>query len=105
MAVSITAADLSAEIGGDAPGETTRATRLLAMATERVETYAPNAPEPMQNEAVIRYAGYFAQSDFGAVRSEEVGDRSVEYNMNHAAAFRNSGAEALLSRYKIRRAG
>ena len=30
---------------------------------------------------------------------------SVEYQMNHAAAFRNSGAAMLLTGHKVRRAG
>ena len=82
-----------------------RATRLLAVATEVVERYASNAPEALQNEAVTRLAGYLGQSDYGTIRQEAIGPKSVEYHLNHAAMFRNSGAESLLTRYKVRRGG
>ena len=79
--------------------------RLLAVAVEQVTRYAPRAPAAMANEAAIRFGGYLAQSDFGGIRQEGIGEKSVEYVTNHAAAFRNSGAAALLTRYKVRRAG
>ena len=80
--------------------------RMLAVATEvRIEGYAPNAPEALQNEAAIRFTGYLAQADYGTIRSESAGGREVEYHQNHATAFRNCGAEMLLTRYKKRRAG
>ena len=47
----------------------------------------------MQNEAVVRLGGYLAQSDFGGIVKEEIGAKSVEYAMNHAAAFQRSGAK------------
>ena len=81
------------------------AERLLGVASRMVLDYAPKAPTVMLNEAVIRFAGYLLQSDFGEVRSATVGPMSIEYNTNHAAAFRNSGAAMLLTRYKVRRAG
>ena len=57
MVVTLTAAALAAEIGATEE----RATRLLAVATEAVTRYAPNAPEALANEATIRFAGYLAQ--------------------------------------------
>ena len=100
-AVTIAAAQLAEEIGADLP----RAERLLQVAAQGVLDYAPRAPEALLNEAVVRFAGYLAQSDYGAVRTETLGPKSVEYTMNHAAAFRNSGAAALLTRHKVRRGG
>ena len=50
-------------------------------------------------------AGYLAGSDYGGLRSETVGSRSFEFQTNHAPAFRNSGAKALLSPWRVRRAG
>lgn len=99
--VTVTAAELAAETGI----ETDRADRLLAVATQVVTEYATDAPTVLLNEAVIRFAGYLGQSDYGTIRREELGPKAVEYQMNHAAAFRNSGAAALLTRYKRRRAG
>ena len=103
MAVTITAETLAAETGA----EIEQARRLLAVATAAVERYAPVAPESAANEAVIRLAGYWAGSDFGGVKSESIGPRSVEYTppSTNAAAFRNSGAAALLTHFKRRRAG
>ena len=101
MVVTLTATALAAEIGATEE----RATRLLAVATEAVTRYAPNAPEALANEATIRFAGYLAQSDYGTIRTESIGPMTVEYVTNHATMFRNSGAEALLTRFKRRRAG
>ena len=91
------AAETSAEIG--------RASRVLEVARRKVLDYAPSAPGELLDEAVIRFGGYLLGSDYGAVRSEALGPKSAEYVTNHAAAFRNSGAAALLSAYKKRRAG
>ena len=101
MAVTITAADLAAEIGVDQP----RAERLLTVATQIVGDYAPDAPEAIANEAVIRFTGYLGQSDYGAIQSERLGPQQADYVTNHAAAFRYCGAAGLLTRYKRRRAG
>ena len=99
--VTLTAQQLADETGVTVD----RATRLLAVATATVTDYAPDAPGPILNEAVIRFAGYLGQSDYGTVRDESLGPMSVSYVTNHAAMFRNSGAAALLTRFKRRRAG
>lgn len=99
--VTITADVVAAETGITEE----RAGRLLDVAAELVGRYAPDAPAALLNEACIRFCGYLGQSGYGAVRSETVGPMSVEYQMNHSAAFRNSGAAALLTGYKVRRAG
>ena len=82
-----------------------RADQLGAVAAALVEREAPGAPQQVKDEAVIRMAGWLAQSDFGTIRVEEIGPRKVEYAMNHGMAFRHSGAKALLSPWKVRRAG
>ena len=75
-------------------------------ASAMVEAYAPGAPQALKDEALIRFAGYLAGSDFGGIVSENsVGSAQVEYVTNHAAMFRNSGAAALLTGWRIRRAG
>ena len=100
-AVTLTAQELADETGATLD----RAERILAVATAIVLEYAPAAPTALLNEAVIRLGGYLAQSDYGTVREETIGPRSVSYQMNHAAMFRNSGGQALLTRWKKRRAG
>ena len=87
--------------------DTVRTPRLFDVASEQVNRYAPLAPTAMKNEAVIRYAGYLAQSDYGGVSSESIGPRAVTYTppSNNAAMFRNSGAAGILSFHRQRRAG
>lgn len=101
----ITAAELAREIGeADADG-IARAERLLTVANEMVKRYAPAAPAAMKREAIIRYAGYMAGSDYGGIVKEGIGPRDVEYVTNHANAWRSCGAAGLLSRWRARRAG
>lgn len=86
--------------------EADRVDRLGRVAAVMVEQYASGAPEAVQDEAVVRFAGYLAQSDFGTIVSEtSVGDAKVEYTVTHQNAFRNSGAAMLLTRWRVRRAG
>ena len=82
-----------------------RACHLLAAVWPRVREYAPAAPVDVQREAIIRFAGYLAQADYGTVAKESIGPLDTEYVVNHANAFRNSGAAGLLSRWRVRRAG
>ena len=83
----------------------TRAAELGAVAAELVQQYAPRAPQALRDEAVIRFAGYLAQSDFGSIAKDAIGPLNREYPTNHAAMFRNCGAAALLTRWRVRRAG
>ncbi len=79
--------------------------RLGPAAAALVERYAPDAPIAIKNEAVVRAAGWLAQQPAAAVRSESVGDISTSYAPTHTGALRHSGAMALLSPWKVRRAG
>lgn len=82
-----------------------RVDAMMAAASALVEREAPAAPQSVKNESVVRMAGYMWGSDFGGIVSEtSVGSRAVEYVTNHAGAFRRSGAKALLSPWKRRRA-
>lgn len=103
VAITNATAYLRPLIGGDLTDERIQA--LGATASARIEDYAPRAPQALKNEAAVRFAGYLAQSDYGAVADESVGPRSVTYTTNHAAMFRNCGAAGLLTRHRRRRAG
>ena len=93
MAVTITAAQLAAALRlSGTTEETNEVTRLLAVATELVTNHAPDAPDAVANEAVVRLAGYLFDQPF-APGTER-----------YANAFRNSGAASLLVRYRVRRA-
>ena len=94
---------LARAIGADAAD----AERVMGAASAMVERYAPTAPQSIKNEAVIRCAGALQQSDFGGVASEEIGGRKVDYTSQPAGGwspFRRSGAMALLSPWRTRRA-
>ncbi len=101
MAVSITAADLATALDVNSAV----ATRLLEVATALVNRYAPDAPDAVSNEAVIRCAGWLNEQPHAAVRSETIGDLSTSFAPNMQSALRHSGAMALLSPWKVRRAG
>ena len=67
--------------------------RLLIVSQDFVAIAAPDAPEGIADEATIRMTSTLYDSPTAAA-----GDR-------YAAAWRNSGAEALVSRWVVRRAG
>ena len=99
--VSYTSADLATQLGIDPA----RAAQLFSVAALQIEEYAPRAPAPMKVESLLRFAGYLLDAGTGAVQEETFGPKSLKFVTNHAAMFRNSGAEALLTRYKRRRGG
>lgn len=86
--------------------------RLGKVASDRVENYAPGAPDATRTEALILFAGYLietAGNSFGALRDETIDAGPVKldyaYQANNGPAFRNCGAAGLLSPWKVRRAG
>ena len=98
-------ARLKAAVQGRAGDSGEEAAALGSMAAARVERYAPGAPQAVRDEAVIRFAGYLAQADFGTLRQETIGPQTNEFVANHANAWRNSGAAMLLAPWRVRRAG
>ena len=101
VAVTLTAAELAEAVGVDE----TLGTRLLAVAAALVTRYAPDAPDAVANEAAIRTAGWLAEQPSAAITSETEGDIRTSYAPTMLSALRHSGAMALLSAWKIRRAG
>ena len=94
MAVTLTQAELSAALRlGTSAEEIAESTRLLEYATEAVAKHAPDAPDTVHNEAVIRLAGYLYDQPFAA--------RGASY----ANAIRNSGSSRMLLPYRVHRAG
>lgn len=69
-----------------------------------VERYAPGAPDAVKDESVVRFAAWLVTVT-DALTRERDGEMEQEFDNNHAAMFRRSGAAALLSPWKIRRAG
>ena len=98
MAVTITA-DAFADAIGFQPR--IDPVRLLAVATEIVTRYAPDAPDVIQNEAVIRTAAWLADSPASGFYESKRGESM--YNILRPAltsALRSSGAMSLLRPYK-----
>ena len=94
MAVTITVAELLAALRlGDTDEEVAQGTRLLAYATTAVTKHAPNCPDEIHNESVVRLCGYLFDQPF------------VGRGPAYANALRNSGSAAILLPYKIIRAG
>ena len=93
---------LMAALGGLDEAE---AGRLGSTAATLVQHFAANAPQAIRDEATIRTAGWLAQQPMASVRSEGTGDIRTSFAPTHLSALRHSGAMALLSPWKIRRAG
>lgn len=65
-----------------------------------VEKFAPDAPDAVQNEALIRMYGHLG-SVAGGVRSERVGGMASSYDAKQSInALKHSGAAALLSHWR-----
>ena len=101
MALTLTAAELAEAIGVDSAA----AARLLPVAKALVTRYAPDAPAAISNEAAIRCAGWLAEQPNAAITSETEGDIRTSYAPTMTSALRHSGGMALLSPWKVRRAG
>ena len=70
----------------------TDAARLRPVVTQLVQDYAPGAPGPLRDEACIRLAAYLLDRPPAASGS------------GYSNAMTNSGAAALLTAYRVRRA-
>jgi len=94
MVVTIEPAELGDALKLTSPDveEIATLTRLVAVAAAHAERWAPNAPEAILNEAVIRMAGYLY-------------DSPTAHAGNYAGAFSRSGAEAVLAPWRNHRAG
>ena len=79
------------------------AARYLAVCTAIVEEHAPGAPDAIQDEAVIRYAGYLDRtwSMLGLTALKD-GELHLEAIPDHGPSFRKSGAAALLAQWVVR---
>ncbi len=97
--------------GADRLGDYQKDPRLMARAEAAsavIEDYAPGAPDGVRNEAMARFVGYLWNSEstgFGVRKSSSAGPLNVRYETDHSKAFRQSGAMALLARWRVRRAG
>ena len=77
--------------------------RLGPVVSELVERYASGAPAAVKSEAVIRASGWLHGNKPG-LRKVGVSNIDVEFSGGQSA-LRHSGAMALVSPWKVRRAG
>lgn len=101
MAVTLSDIELAAALQVDQA----TATRLLAVASALVTKYGATAPDEVDNEAVIRVAGYLRSQPAASIRAESAGSLEVQYAPSRQGALRHSGAMSLLSPWKQRRGG
>ena len=101
MAVNLSAPEVAEAVGIPEA----LAVRILPTASALVDRFAPDAPEAVSNEAAIRTAGWLAESPSSGARRESVGDIATTFSPAATGALRSSGAMALLSPWKARRAG
>ena len=98
MAVTLTVTELAAAMrlgdGATAPTPPLDGIleRLLGVGSATAELLAPEAPDPIQSEAVVRFASYLYDMP------------AAGRNSGYAAAWNNSGAAALCSPWIVRRA-
>ena len=79
------------------------ACRLGPVVAALVDRFASGAPAAVKTEAVIRASGWLAATKPG-IRKVGVSNIDIEYSGGQSA-LRHSGAMALLSPWKVRRAG
>ena len=83
-----------------------RAAALGQAAGATVERYAPNAPQAVKNEAVIRIAGWLHSRRPNPMQRVSLGGLSMDFRERFYSpnALTNSGARALLTPWRTRRA-
>ena len=91
---------LKTAVAGRAAESDEAAGALGELAAALVEKYAAAAPQSVKDESCIRLCGYMSGSDYGGIRAESIGPRSVDYITNHAGAFRRCGAAGLLAPWR-----
>ena len=99
-------AKLKRRVSGLSSADDATVAELGEVAASVISEYAPGAPQAIKDEAAIRYVGYINQAPPGSIQKIELKDISIEYRQAPpASSFQLSGAKALLTRWKIRRAG
>ena len=105
MAVTITAADIFGS-GSDAKPlntglDSTGQARLLAVASELVTDYAPAAPEAVQNEAVVRLAGWLLQAPSDGAVADTDDTYTRRWSRHGQRGFLLSGAQDILRPWRV----
>ena len=96
----MSAAALRAVLGADAALQA-RVDSIHAACTERINRYSPGAPDGVKTESLILYASWIYQS--GAQSRSVFPEDGPPVNVSRA--FLLSGAQSLLSSWRVPRAG
>ena len=111
MAVTLTLADLRpaadssavAVVETDIPDAALQ--RALDVAAALVARHAPDAPDAVQNEAVVMVIGHLVEHPKSGLRQETVGEYSASYSTLARSAMIHSGATSILGPWRVHRAG
>ena len=97
---------IKASIAGGAKLTDDRAAALGETASALVERFAPDAPQAVKNEAVIRLAGWVNSREPKPVQGITISDMRFDFRERFFApnAMTNSGARSLLMPWRVRRA-
>ena len=97
----MSAAALRAVLGADAALQA-RIDSIHAACSARIVRYAPGAPDAVKTEALIVYGGWLYQA---TAQSRSVFPTDDSPPVNVSRAFLLSGAQGLLSSWRVPRAG
>ena len=97
---------IKASIAGGAKLTDDRAAALGETDSALVERFAPDAPQAVRNEAVIRVAGWIHSREPRPTQGITVGGIRMDFRERFYSpdALRNSGARSLLTPWRTRRA-
>ena len=97
---------IKASIASGAKLTDDRAAALGETASALVERFAPDAPQAVRNEAVIRVAGWIRSREPMPLQAFTVGGLRMDFRERFYSpdALRNSGARSLLTPWRTRRA-
>ena len=104
-ALTIATAELAAALDLDATADEVIVRRIGATAAALVERFAPDAPDPIRSEAVIRCAGWLLDAPSAGIKRDSVGPLDQSFSPLMTGALRASGAMGILTAWKVRRAG
>lgn len=99
--------DLTTALGGSTNAGYYDLQRTARAVSARIQRYAPDAPQDVKDEALIRAVGWLMQSGkTGEVVSESLDVKAQSYDVRVAQGwFRHSSAMSLLSPWRVRNAG
>lgn len=97
---------IKASIAGGSSLTDDRAAALGETASELIERFAPDAPQAVRNEATIRVAGWMHAREPKPIQGATIGGIRLDFRERFYSpdAMRNSGARALLTPWRVRRA-